>query len=239
MESHPFVSRIAKAKLLRRSDPESYRELCATVLHDAKRSMAAIDDYPELIGKCYREDVCATWISCVRAFERNSDGSPASELTWLTLAGILRKVSHVGTANWQYVLPKKTKKNPLEPFVAFQEQIKVVYRDTLASQEIRGPRANFVQSDARDCDGVPARFANLVITSPPYPNNFDYADATRLEMTSWARSMDGATCRRVFDDTWSDPARNTSLSVPETSTKSLQARCSIRFARKSRPSARN
>jgi hypothetical protein len=30
---------------------------------------------------------------------------------------------------------------------------------------------------------VPDRWASLVITSPPYPNNFDYADATRLEMT--------------------------------------------------------
>lgn len=27
--------------------------------------------------------------------------------------------------------------------------------------------------------------ANLVITSPPYPNNYDYADATRLEMMFW------------------------------------------------------
>jgi hypothetical protein len=30
---------------------------------------------------------------------------------------------------------------------------------------------------------VPDGFATLVLTSPPYPNNFDYADATRLEMT--------------------------------------------------------
>ena len=27
--------------------------------------------------------------------------------------------------------------------------------------------------------------ADIVITSPPYPNNYDYADATRLEMTFW------------------------------------------------------
>ena len=25
----------------------------------------------------------------------------------------------------------------------------------------------------------------MVVTSPPYPNNYDYADATRLEMTFW------------------------------------------------------
>lgn len=30
---------------------------------------------------------------------------------------------------------------------------------------------------------MPDGFAELIITSPPYPNNYDYADATRLEMT--------------------------------------------------------
>ena len=37
---------------------------------------------------------------------------------------------------------------------------------------------------------MPAGFANLVITSPPYPNNYDYADATRLEM-SFLREIRG------------------------------------------------
>jgi hypothetical protein len=40
-----------------------------------------------------------------------------------------------------------------------------------------------IRGDARTLDGVPDRWATLVVTSPPYPNNFDYADATRLEMT--------------------------------------------------------
>jgi hypothetical protein len=39
-----------------------------------------------------------------------------------------------------------------------------------------------VRSDARNCLGVPENFADLIITSSPYANNYDYADATRLEM---------------------------------------------------------
>jgi DNA modification methylase len=39
--------------------------------------------------------------------------------------------------------------------------------------------------DARQCAGLPDGWADLVITSPPYANNYDYADATRLEMTFW------------------------------------------------------
>ena len=34
-----------------------------------------------------------------------------------------------------------------------------------------------------ECDGVAEQWADLVVTSPPYANNYDYADATRLEMT--------------------------------------------------------
>lgn len=45
--------------------------------------------------------------------------------------------------------------------------------------------------------GVPDEWASLVVTWPPYPNNFDYADATRLEMTffgdltGWSGLQDG------------------------------------------------
>jgi hypothetical protein len=38
-------------------------------------------------------------------------------------------------------------------------------------------------TDARSCQGVLDGWADLIITSPPYANNYDYADATRLEMT--------------------------------------------------------
>jgi hypothetical protein len=37
--------------------------------------------------------------------------------------------------------------------------------------------------DARDPDAVPQGWATLIVTSPPYANNFDYADFTRLEMS--------------------------------------------------------
>src|SRR5262249_3132042 len=60
-----------------------------------------------------------------------------------------------------------------------------------------GEPAVLVQGDARELAGIPDGWATLVITSPPYPNNFDYADATRLEMsffgevTGWGGLQDG------------------------------------------------
>ncbi len=41
------------------------------------------------------------------------------------------------------------------------------------------------EDDARSCRAIETHSISLVITSPPYVNNYDYADATRLEMTFW------------------------------------------------------
>jgi hypothetical protein len=183
IDAHPFVCRVARAKLARRSDPEEYRRLGTIVLRAAKRVKPSIDGYPPLIRKCYSEDSLAALDQLRQAYEHVADGSTASELTWLTLAGILRKVSHVGTAQWQYVLPKKSKRNPVEPFHAFGTQMEMVYRDMRLASRVAGPAARFMPSDARTCEQVPPGFATLVVTSPPYTNNYDYADATRLEMT--------------------------------------------------------
>jgi hypothetical protein len=190
VEAHPFIFRIAKAKLLRRSDPEAYREFASGVYRAAKRHKPEIDAYPVLIRKCYEDEALCGLDQLRRAYEERADDSDASTLTWLTLVGILRRVSHVGTAQWQYVLPKKSKKGRLDPFVAFRQQMDMISHDMCLSSRLKGPPARIIESDARTCDAVPSGFATLVVTSPPYPNNYDYADATRLEMT-FVREIDG------------------------------------------------
>jgi hypothetical protein len=189
-ESHPFISRVARAKLARRSDPHEYRSRAAAIIRDASSVEPNIGDYPGLIRKCYRDDTLAELDRLRRAYESNADGSAASELCWLTLVSILRRVSHVGTAQWQYVLPRKSKKNAQSPCRAFDEQVKLFYGDMRTARAVTGPAAVLHTSDARRCTDVDARFATLVVTSPPYPNNFDYADSTRLEMT-FMRLIDG------------------------------------------------
>ena len=103
---------------------------------------------------------------------------------------ILRKTSYVNTAQWQYILPNKTKKNPVDPFAAFDQLSRQVHEDMVLSADVGGPKARLILGDARTCQGVPDKFAQLVLCSPPYPNNYDYADATRLEM-SFFREIEG------------------------------------------------
>lgn len=183
VEAHPFVFRVAQAKLLRRSSVEEYLKLAKGIRSRAAKAVGDVPEYPELIGKCYTPEALAKLHALQVAVEDAASDSAAWQLVWLTLAGILRITSYVGTAQWQYVLPKKEKKKTLDPFDAFDTMSRMIARDMRLTQDRPlGLAARIISGDARTCDGIPDGFADLVVTSPPYPNNYDYADATRLEM---------------------------------------------------------
>ena len=111
-------------------------------------------------------------------------GDPIDEVAWLALISILRICSPVGTAQWQYVLPNKSKSKVAEPYSAFLERVRIFASDMRCrQQEVTGPPASFRQDDARFLNSVPDGWADLVVTSPPYANNYDYADVARLEMS--------------------------------------------------------
>jgi hypothetical protein len=183
IDSHPFVSRIARVKLAWRTDPEAFMSKARQLRQISKGMKPSTDGYPPLIYKCY-DQATLNDLDCLRrAWQEINDGSPESELAWLALIAIVRRTSTAGTAQWQYVLPKKTKKSPQDAYAAFDECSRMIYRDMVKGQAIDGPHAMFSEDDARSCASIPDGYANLVITSPPYPNNYDYADATRLEMS--------------------------------------------------------
>lgn len=189
VEAHPFVFRVASAKLFRRTDPEAFVRLAREIRASAARRKGSAEGYPPLVEKCYPTDVLSELDALRSAVEDAREDSAAWNLSWLTLVCILRACSPVGTAQWQYVLPNKEKKRTAEPFAAFDAMIATVAADMRASSP-KGPPARVLLGDARELAGVPDRWADLVVTSPPYPNNYDYADATRLEMC-FLREIEG------------------------------------------------
>jgi hypothetical protein len=194
-ESHPFVARVAQVKTSRRLDPEQFLAYSQAILKRARQLEPSIQHYPSLIRKCFPDEALAE-LDRVRLAWLETAGNPCHEYGWLTLAAILRQCSPVGTANWQYVLPNKTKANVAAPFTAFRAKATQIYTD-MKRRPQNGCEGLLLKGDARELIGVPDRWATLVITSPPYPNNFDYADATRLEMTffgdvvGWGGLQDG------------------------------------------------
>jgi DNA modification methylase len=182
IEAHPFVERIAKAKLLYQTDVDIYWEHIQKIIESTEKLESSLDKYPKLIHSCFSIPSLQSLDKLRQAWESIDNSSPQSQLAWLTLISILRHVSHVGTAPWQYVLPNKQKQCLLEPISAFQLMAETMAADLKTTDKQINLTAKIIQSDARNCIGIPDKFANLVITSPPYINNYDYADATRLEM---------------------------------------------------------
>lgn len=186
IEAHPFVWRIARAKLAWRESTERFLDFAGHILSTAQESGGEPAGYPSLIRKCYPPHLLAELDALRQAWASLADGSQASELAWLAITAILRVSSPVGTAQWQYVLPKKEKARPLSPWAAYQTQIRNMIRDMRIQQsEATGSCATIHLEDARACTTIPDGWATLVLTSPPYANNYDYADATRLEMSFW------------------------------------------------------
>jgi hypothetical protein len=180
LETHPLVRRICQAKLEWESDVEEFQQRAASVLGQVVPRVWTKP--PPLLAKIYPPSTLAVLVGLRDAVQDAQQGDGIDSLLWLALLAILRPCSPAGTAPWQYVLPKKAKKNVADPIPAFAAQVSLMAQDmgdmpsTKASAIVEG-------ADARTADGIDDHAVDLVITSPPYPNNFDYADATRIEMT--------------------------------------------------------
>ena len=184
LEAHPFIARVAQAKLHWREDPAAFEAFGRNVLSAAQGMSVDVDGAPKLIQKCFERESYSRLAALVEAWRDQADESPSSELTWLAAISIIRSCSTAGTAPWQYVLPNKEKKNVADPFDAFSEKLASMAADMRVRQRgPNGPSATVHNDDARRCETVEDGWADLIITSPPYVNNYDYADATRLELT--------------------------------------------------------
>jgi hypothetical protein len=187
-ETHPFVYRIANAKLRGIHVDLSVLRSVFQRFADSIPQMSAIelDKTPPLLAKCYTPEALSLLFAMRDLFLSEFDRkTPESELLWLVLTAILRSCSNVGTAQWQYVLPSKSKSRVQTPLTAFQSKATEILQDVEHAQRNRWWCGSHVlMTDARSPGGAELQ-VDVVVTSPPYPNNYDYADATRLEMTFW------------------------------------------------------
>jgi DNA modification methylase len=191
LEAHSFIARIAQAKLMW---PLQLSEFCchaARVRERALTTQPSAENYPDLLTKCFSSPTLETLNRLRTAWTLEDDNSPPSKLVWLAITAILRRTSSAGTAQWQYILPNKTKKLVADPLEAYSAQIELMREDMLSYQkQSERSLARLVKGDARKCPEIKDHSVDLIVTSPPYANNYDYADATRLEMCFWGEVRD-------------------------------------------------
>ncbi|MBI5806654.1 DNA modification methylase [candidate division TA06 bacterium] len=187
LESHPYIYRIAKTKLAWNYPAEKFKESALLLLHQAKKKKINKTDFPKLILSCYPLDIIQKLEALKQTWLETEQEKEIKDFNWFVITSILRTTSPVGTAQWQYIQPNKTKAKVIDPFVAYESKVNEMYFDMkgLQNKNKNVKHAKLFNEDARDIKSIPKGWGDLVITSPPYANNYDYADATRLEMTFW------------------------------------------------------
>ena len=151
IEAHPFVHRVAQAKLSYATDPERLIAKAEKAFAFAAKATAESEHYPEIIGKCYGLETLDYLDRFRQAVEAEQDGSPEAGLLWMALVSSLRVVSEAGTAPWQYVLPGRRKTVPPSPEVTLHKAVQMIAADIRFLAHRAKPLAKLRVDDARQC----------------------------------------------------------------------------------------
>ena len=200
VEAHPLLSWIAKVKVYWDFSLYDLKRYLNNKCNEVDKQLKTLDsrDYdlvskPEFLHKCYSEETLAR-LYALKALIEDEEDHHLRELMLLGLLSILRKVTTVATG-WSYTLPKHKKKNSVPPVSkAFKDQMWMMYEDlrtAILSTKDTAMAEIYERSDARDLKGLlDNREIDFEFTSPPYLNNYDYAERTRLDLyfLGWANS---------------------------------------------------
>lgn len=201
IEAHPFVYEISKAKMEWSID---YKDIDIFIKHLNKNfsieylklkeqtNFSLSNYFPELVLKCYSEETLVKLLVIKNLFLKSKLKEKEKNFIFVVITALLRGISNAATG-WPYIAPKKakltsSKKNTLEEFNKLA---------TLMIEDLKSFEANadngYKKSSHKlilgSSTNVKAHIADEtvdhVFTSPPYLNNFDYSDRTRLELYFW------------------------------------------------------
>ena len=191
IEAHPFVFWVAQTKLNFDHDPvllkKNFEEVIARAKSIPVPPLAGI--WPPLIYKCFSDENLKSLYALRKAVLELDGVSVNAGLLKLALTSALRTITTAG-AGWPYIAPSKYAKRLTErdAFEEFRKQGNHFVSDIRQASwgGISHSEHRLVLGDAREFDQHCAPDSiDLIITSPPYLNNYDYADRTRLETYFW------------------------------------------------------
>jgi len=208
IEAHPLIAELAALKL--RHPPDSVVSLdqtaaeVATVASELAAAHLARDELagpaqPDLVRRCFTSDCLEHLVALREVIQSHRGEAWAPYLKW-ALLGTLRDVASA-RVGWPYQRPAKERQPRCgDPVDRFRHRAHIIAEDLAAmpsaAAETVSDLGRVVVGDARQratWNALGEGPADGCVSSPPYLNNFDYADATRLELyfwgevTSWAQ----------------------------------------------------
>lgn len=212
VEAHSFVHWVADVKLYWEFNLDDLNWQLEHLLTKSRsfvrqqvQNVSTEGVFPELIYKCYHPQDLKT-LYLLREFTQSQiEDSHTQNLFSLALTNTLRDAADARTG-WPYVAPRKDNQEmPLkDAFTIFQKMVRQMYSDlqTIRSVTQDTPPCKIYNTlgDSRKKQNLADNQIKLALTSPPYLNNYDYADRTRLETYFWGITQSWQDISRNFRD---------------------------------------
>ena len=196
IEAHPFVYWVSWSKVNFEHDIEKLARKAEAVQDSAREfydgGVQCDGIWPELVYKCFDEEnlyrlyaLRAAILSAVVV-----DLTPEErDFLKIALTATLRDVTSAG-AGWPYIAPSKfaERTTQRDAFVEFGRRCSMMVGDVVTMMAWSRPNTEhrLINGDARSLTEYAEESSiDLILTSPPYLNNYDYADRTRLETYFW------------------------------------------------------
>jgi hypothetical protein len=200
VEAHPLIAELAALKLCQPPGaPDDFLAAAREVTEQATKAKGCVDisSEAELTRRSFESGTLALLVALRDAIRAEQTYAWHPYLKWALLA-TLRDVASV-RVGWPYQRPGSQRQPTFnDPIARFLQRVAWMAEDLREFEmcESQALTSRVRQGDSRDASnwsevGIDA--AHGCVTSPPYLNNFDYADATRLELyfwgdvTSWAQ----------------------------------------------------
>ncbi len=192
IEAHSFVHWVAKTKMFFFYDLDDLFNSVNRVSQRARELTGETDwsdIWPPLVYKCFTGNNLSELAALRNAILKFEGEGHTQDFLKLALTSTLRIVTTAG-AGWPYIAPGKrhSRKIDKSAITEFEARCHLMLTDIQQIQTLGIPYSSHdvLLGDARKfASYVDSGTIDLIVTSPPYLNNYDYADRTRLETYFW------------------------------------------------------
>lgn len=209
VEAHPFVHFITTTKMSSGIKSEDVLNSINSIKKSISKSIYPKNpdayfkkEFPELIMKCFLPETLFELLVIRNSIKKLAEPEPVKRFLSVALICTLRDVS-IAATGWPYIAPNRIKitsasKNGAETY--FKKALKMFGDFKLMDSTSSPVKTNhkIILGDSRKTENeIKTNSVDHIFTSPPYLNNFDYADRTRLEMYFMGEA-----------DNWGDISKN-------------------------------
>lgn len=186
-EAHLVFARIGRAKLPSSTSLDELKQIEAVIRQgfEQPKSSALLPPAPALfLSKLFPKDSLEKLIGAREALK--SYDLLKSDLAFLILSKIVDRSSHSQT-DGVYKAPM-SRKGAISPLEACEEVTQMLRTDLNLNGDKMwnyNQRGSIIYGSSEDMGAVQEEFISIVVTSPPYLNNFDYAEMTRMLLYFW------------------------------------------------------